>query len=155
MLREQKSPLLRPRTGLRAVMIVGLALLLAGAATAFAVLGLDTWGTRGASINPEAFADGLGIYMFNEGKYNLLVWKKKIVAAPGEVPAPKDIAEAARDAIVVSPSVRFFTYGLDVATWPVVPPYSMAFCIVRDEKTIDGIYPMRLKSHRAGKRTDL
>jgi hypothetical protein len=41
MLREQKSPLLRPRAGLRAVMIVSLALLLAGAATAFALLGRD------------------------------------------------------------------------------------------------------------------
>jgi hypothetical protein len=74
------------------------------------------------------FADGLGIYMFNDGKYNLLVWKKKIVSAAGAVPDPKDIAEASREALIVGPGVRFFTYGLNVATWPVVSPYSMAFC---------------------------
>jgi hypothetical protein len=145
MLREQKSPLLRPRAGLRAVIIVGLALLLAGAATAFAVLGLDAWGTRGTSINPDEFADGLGIYLFNDGKYNLLVWKKKIVAAPGSVPEPNDIAEATREAIIVAPKVRFFAYGLDFSQWPVVPPYEMAFCIVRNERTIDGIFPVRIK----------
>jgi hypothetical protein len=138
MLRKKKSPL-------RMVMVGVLALLLAGAATGFAVLGLDAWSSRGAGINPDVFGDGLGIYLLNDGKYNLLVWKKKIVSGPGAVPEPKDIAEATREAIIVNPKVRFFAYGLDFSQWPVVPPYEMAFCIVRNERTIDGIFPVRIK----------
>jgi hypothetical protein len=123
--------------------MVFIAGLLAGAALAF-LFGIPQFNPRRDTINPDVFANGLGIYVFNEGKYNLLVWKKKIVAGPDTPPDPKDIAEASRAAIVVGPDVRFFAYGLDISRWPVVPPYAMAFCIVRNEKTIDGIYPVRV-----------
>jgi len=124
--------------------MIFIALLLAGAAMIF-LFGIPQLTPRRETINPDVFANGLGIYVFNEGKYDLLVWRKKIVAGPNTPPDPKDIAEASRDAMIVSPGVRFFAYGLDIATWPVVPPYDMAFCVVRDERTIDGIYPIRLK----------
>ncbi|HXX52882.1 MAG TPA: hypothetical protein VEI98_16615 [Xanthobacteraceae bacterium] len=135
----------RARGGLIAAIVGGFLLFMAGGATAL-LLGPGDWKSRrDGVVNPDAFTDGIGIYLLNDGKYNLLVWKKKIVATPGTAPDPKDIAEASREAIAVGPGTRFFTYSLDVATWPVVPPYEMAFCIVRDEKTIDGIYPIRLK----------
>jgi hypothetical protein len=144
MLGEQKAPLHQARGRLVAIVVGALLLFMAGGATAV-LFGLGDWRPRPSAINPDAFADGLGIYMLNEGKYNLLVWKKKIVAGPGTPPDTKDIAAASRDALVVGSGVRFFTYGLDVATWPTIPPYAMAFCIVRDERTIDGIYPIRMK----------
>jgi hypothetical protein len=113
-----------------AIILGGLLLFMAGGATALLLGPENRKPGRDSVINPDAFADGIGIYLFNDNKYNLLVWKKKIVAAPGTAPDPKDIAEASREAIAVGSGVRFFTYGLDVATWPVVPPYDMAFCIV-------------------------
>lgn len=120
-----------------------LVIAIVGAEIAF--LSVSGWGSRRDAINPNVFADGIGIYVLHGGKYNLLVWKKKIVSAPGAVPEPRDIAEAAQQALVVDPGVRFFAYGLDFSKWQAVPPYEMAFCILRDERTVDGIYPVRLK----------
>jgi hypothetical protein len=90
------------------------------------------------------FTDGNGIYVFNEGKYGLLIWKKKLFT-PGAAPQESDIAAAAQSAIPVKKGVRFFSYGLDFSKWQVVPPYAMAFCIIRDPHTIDGVYPIRIK----------
>ena len=90
------------------------------------------------------FADGNGIYYFNDGKYNFLIWKKKLFA-PGATPEEKDIAEATRSAIPVKKGVRFFSFGLDFSKWPVVPPYAMAFCIIRDVRTVEGAFPIRIK----------
>src|SRR5262249_21056512 len=95
-------------------------------------------------IDAAVFTEGMGVYLFNDGKYSLLIWKKKIVAPPAP-PEEKDLLDAMRQASVVKKNVRFFTYGMDFSTWPVVPPYLMAFCIVRDAKTIDGIYPIRMR----------
>jgi hypothetical protein len=90
------------------------------------------------------FADGIGIYYLNEGKYNLLIWKKKLFA-PGAAPEEKDIAEAVRSAIPVKKGVRFFSFGLDISKLPVVPPYAMAFCIIPDVRTVEGVFPIRIK----------
>lgn len=137
---------LQHRRGVGPLFVVALLFVafVAGAATML-LLNVENWSSRRNNINTDVFADGIGIYLFNEGKYNLLVWKKRIVAAPGAVPDPKDIAEASQQAVLVGPGVRFFAYGLDFSKWPAVPPYVMAFCIVRNEKTIDGIYPVRIK----------
>ncbi len=90
------------------------------------------------------FGNGNGIYYYDEGKYNFLIWKKKLFT-PGQPPDEKDIAEAARSAILVKKGVRFFSYGLELSKWPVVPPYAMAFCIIRDPRTIEGVFPIRIK----------
>ena len=121
-----------------------LVLVVVGGAAVFFLDILDG-GLRRNVINPDVFTDGMGIYLFNDGKYNMLVWKKKIVGGPGNTLERKDIVEASQQAVLVNPGARFFAYGLDFSKWPAVPPYVMAFCIVRDEKTIDGIYPIRMK----------
>ena len=90
------------------------------------------------------FSDGLGIYFLNDGKYNLLYWKKKLFT-PGTVPSEEDISEAAKSAIPVKRNVRFFSYGLDISRWALVPPYMMAFCVIRDMRAIEGIHPIRIK----------
>jgi len=90
------------------------------------------------------FADGNGIYYYNDGKYNFLFWKKKLFT-PGAAPVQSDIVEAAQSAIPVKKGIRFFSYGLDLSKWERVPPYAMAFCIIRDRQTVDGAYPIRIK----------
>ena len=90
------------------------------------------------------FSDGLGIYFLNDGKYNFLYWKKKLFT-PGVTADEKDIAEAAKAAIPVKRGVRFFSYGMDISRWAAVPPYVMAFCIIRDMRSIEGIHPIRMK----------
>jgi hypothetical protein len=95
------------------------------------------------SASPKDFSDGLGIYFFNEGKYNFLTWRSKLYT-PGTIPDEKAMLEISQRAARVKKDVRFFSYGIDISTWPGVPPYLMAFCIVRDFKTIDGIYPVRI-----------
>ncbi|HEY7299488.1 MAG TPA: hypothetical protein VH684_16400 [Xanthobacteraceae bacterium] len=90
------------------------------------------------------FSDGLGIYYLNDGKYNYLYWKKKLFT-PGAGADPNDIAEAGKAAIPVKKGVRFFTYGLDISRWEAVPPYVMAFCVIREMQSIEGIHPIRIK----------
>jgi hypothetical protein len=100
--------------------------------------------TAAGVIDPGVFKDGMGIYAFNNNQYHILVWKKKLIGPNGEV-EEKDILEASRQAAPVNKGVRFFAYGMDISKWPVVPPYSMAFCVARDAKTIEGIFPIRIK----------
>jgi len=73
----------------------------------------------------------------------LVRWKKTLIGPRGV--EEKDVMEAYQQAAIVKKGVRFFSYGMDISKWPVVPPYSMAFCIARDMKTIDGIFPIRIK----------
>jgi hypothetical protein len=94
-------------------------------------------------VSPESFKDGIGIYLFNNNQYNMLIWKKTLIGPRGV--EEKDVMEAYQQAAIVKKGVRFFSYGMDISKWPVVPPYSMAFCIARDMKTIDGIFPIRIK----------
>lgn len=94
-------------------------------------------------ISPEAFKDGMGIYVFNNNQYNMLSWRKTLIGPRGV--EEKDIMEAYQQATIVKKGVRFFSYGMDISKWPVVPPYSMAFCIARDSKTVDGVFPVRIK----------
>ena len=96
------------------------------------------------SASADDFPDGIGIYFFNDGKYNFLTWRSKLYA-PGRVPEEKAMLETSQRAARVKKEVRFFSYGIDISAWPGVPPYLMAFCIVRDAKTIDGIYPIRIR----------
>jgi hypothetical protein len=100
--------------------------------------------TAAGGIDPGVFKDGMGIYVFNNNQYRILVWKKKLIGPNGAM-EEKDILEASRQAIPVNKGVRFFAYGMDISKWPVVPPYSMAFCVARDAKTIEGIFPIRIK----------
>jgi hypothetical protein len=94
-------------------------------------------------INPSVFADGMGIYSREDNKYSMLVWKKRLINNRGTVDE-KDIQEALQQAVPVKRSVKFFAYGLDISSWPVVPPYSMAFCYAPDASAIAGIFPMRI-----------
>ena len=107
--------------------------------------GLQAARSEGLPVgSPKDFSDGVGIYFLNDGKYNFLYWKKKLFT-PGAAADEKDIAEAAKAAIPVKRGVRFFSYGMDISRWAAVPPYVMAFCIIRDMKSIEGIHPIRMK----------
>src|ERR1700693_2102382 len=65
----------------------------------------------GASgVHRNAFAEGMGVYFVNDGKYTMLVWKKKLVAPPAP-PEEKDMLDAFQQATQVKKGVRFFTYG--------------------------------------------
>ncbi len=101
-------------------------------------------GTLSSAVNPGVFSDGIGIYVRDNNKYNLLVWRKKILGPEG-APQEQELMGAAKDAIKVSRGVRFYSYGLDFSKWRVVPPYAMAFCVVRDTKTVEGVFPIRIK----------
>ena len=57
----------------------------------------------------------------------------------------RDIAEAAKAAIPVKKGVRFFSYGLDISKWMAIPPYVMALCTIRDMRSIEGVFPIRIK----------
>jgi hypothetical protein len=118
-------------------------IILAVAATLIFLFWPRGFGTA-AGINPELFKDGIGVYMFNNNQYNLLTWRKRLINPRGEV-EEKDIVEAAKTVIPVQKSVRFYSYGIDYSKSLVVPPYIMAFCVVRDPKTVDGIFPIRIK----------
>ena len=113
------------------------------------VAALLTFGLPGRSEGPaiasaKDFSDGIGIYVLDDGKYQFLYWRKKLYS-PGTAADEKDIAEAAQTAIPVKRGVRFFSYGLDISTWPGVPPYVMAFCTIRDMRVIEGVFPIRIK----------
>lgn len=100
--------------------------------------------TAAGGINPDVFKNGIGIYVFNDNQYSMLFWKKKLIGPNGTV-EEKDILEASRQAVPVKKGVRFFAYGMDISKWQLVPPYAMAFCVARDTKTIEGIFPIRIK----------
>jgi hypothetical protein len=122
-----------------------LALVAAGLVTTLIILFWPRgYQTASASINPEVFKDGIGIYLFNKNQYSLLTWKKRLINQRSEV-EEKDIVEATKSVIVVQKDVRFISYGIDYSKSTVVPPYIMAFCVVRDVKTVDGIFPIRIK----------
>jgi hypothetical protein len=134
-----------PKTGgsMDRIIVAAIALVVAGLATTLIILFWPkSWGSAG--INSEAFKDGIGIYMLNNNQYSLLTWKKRLINPRGEV-EEKDIVEASKTAIPVQKTVRFFSYGIDYSKSLVVPPYIMAFCVVRDAKTVDGIFPIRIK----------
>jgi hypothetical protein len=112
------------------------------------------WGTHGLNVaqgdslptvQPKDFTEGIGIYYFNDGKYNFLIWKKKLLTSEADPPVEKDMLAAAEQAIRVKKGVRFYTYGLDFSRLGLIPPYAMAFCVARDVKTIEGIFPVRIK----------
>ena len=95
-------------------------------------------------VNRNAFTDGMGVYLVNDGKYSILVLKKKLMAPPA-APEEKDMLDAFQQATQVKKGFRFLAYGADFSKWPAVPPYIFAFCFARDLKTIEGIFPIRLK----------
>jgi hypothetical protein len=97
-----------------------------------------------ATVGPKDFSDGIGFYYSNDGKYNFLIWKKNLFTPPN-APSERDIAVAAAQAIGVKKGVRFYSYGIDFSKLGVVPPYALGFCIVEDVKTIEGIFPIRIK----------
>ena len=96
------------------------------------------------SGSAKDFTDGNGIYFWNDGKYTILFWRKKLFT-PGQPPDEREINEAAQSAIQVKKTVRFFSYGLELSQWPVVPPYAMSFCIIRDPRTVEGVFPIRIR----------
>jgi hypothetical protein len=133
---------------MRRILLVGL-VVVAGAALVFALLGTDVLfqtepHERLPSGSARDFTDGNGIYYYNDGKYSMLYWKKKLFT-PGQPPDEREMTEASQSATLVKKGVRFFSYGLELSYWPAVPPYMMAFCIIRDPQTIEGVYPLRIK----------
>lgn len=122
---------------------------------ALGAVGLIVWQSAGpkaaqndklpsAGIGPKDFSEGIGVYYFDEGKYNFLIWRKNLLT-PQNAPAESDIAAAADQAIAVKKGVRFYTFGLDFSQMGLIPPYAMGFCVVRDVRTIEGIFPVRIK----------
>jgi hypothetical protein len=99
---------------------------------------------RSAGVGPKDFPDGIGVYYLNDGKYNFLIWKKNLLT-PQNIPAERDIAAAAAQAIPVKKGVRFYSYGIDFSKVGLIPPYAMAFCVVVDVTTIEGPFPVRIK----------
>ena len=126
------------------IIIACMAALVASIVTTLIIVFWPKGYVASAGIDPEVFKDGIGIYMFNNKQYNLLTWKKRLINPRGEV-EEKDIIEASKTVIPVQKTVRFFSYGIDYSKSLIVPPYIMAFCIVRDVKTVDGIFPIRIK----------
>ena len=63
-----------------------------------------------AGIGPKDFPDGIGVYYFNERKYNFLTWKKNLLTSQN-APAERDIAAAVEQAIPVKKGVRFILMG--------------------------------------------
>jgi hypothetical protein len=130
------------------ILVAGLVFALVAAATVwwlFVKPGALGSMTTADAVNPDVFADGIGIYVLDNNRYSLLVWKTKILGPQGGAPQEQDMMTAARDARRVGKGVRFFSYGIDFSKWQVVPPYGMAFCLVRDPKTVDGVFPIRIK----------
>ena len=126
-------------------LLVGFVIAAAGAAALLAVGGTRPGRSEGPPIaSAKDFSDGIGIYVLNEGKYQFLYWKKHLFN-PGTTADEKVIAEAAQAAIPVKRGVRFFSYGIDFSKWPVIPRYAMAFCIIRDMRVIEGVFPIRIK----------
>jgi hypothetical protein len=97
------------------------------------------------TVGPKDFSDGIGIYYLNDGKYNFLIWRTKLLTSEAAPPAEKDMLAVAEQAIRVKKGVRFYSYGLEFSKWGFVPPYAMGFCVARDVKTIDGVFPIRIK----------
>jgi hypothetical protein len=128
-----------------AKILIGLVLGLSIAAAAWLLFGGTLQTSRSLPVgSTKDFSDGIGIYFLNDGKYNFLYWKKKLLA-PGGTADEKDIVEAAKAAIPVKKGVRFFSYGIDFSKWTAVPPYVMALCTIRDMRSVEGIFPIRIK----------
>ena len=139
-----KTSLPRSGNNMDKIIIACVAALVASIATTLIIVFWAKGYVAPEGISPEVFKDGIGIYMFNNEQYNLLTWKKRLINPRGEV-EEKDIIEAGKTAMPVQKTVRFFSYGIDYSKSLIVPPYIMAFCVVRDVKTVDGIFPIRIK----------
>lgn len=128
------------------VFLAGIFVLIAALAATILILLMWPNSTRGAfrAINPNVFTTGIGVYVFDDNKYSMLIWKRKFLGADN-TPQEKDIVEAAQSPVLVRKDVRFFAYGIDFSQWQTVPPYMMAFCVVRDARTVNGIFPILLK----------
>jgi hypothetical protein len=70
-----------------------------------------------AAVGPKDFSEGIGIYFLNDGKYNFLIWKRKLFTSEAAPPAEKDMLAAAEQAIRVKKGVRFYSYGLELSRW--------------------------------------
>src|SRR5436190_20149035 len=113
------------RSDVRRILFVAV-LVLIGAALVFVLLrytgvifASEAPRERLPSGSAKDFTEGNGIYFWNDGKYTILFWKKKLFT-PGQPPDEKEINEAAQSAIQVKKGVRFFPYGLELSKWPVV-----------------------------------
>jgi hypothetical protein len=126
-------------------LVLGTVLGAMGTAALLTFGGIRSWRSEDPpGVSAKDFSDGLGIYALSDGKYQFLYWRKKLFN-PGAAADEKDIADAAQAAIPVKKGVRFFSYGLDVSKWTVVPPYAMALCTIRDMRLIEGVFPIRIK----------
>jgi hypothetical protein len=50
-------------------------------------------------VSPESFKDGIGIYIFNNNQYNMLIWKKTLIGP--RCVEEKDVMEAYQQAAIV------------------------------------------------------
>ena len=124
--------------------LLGVALIFAIVRYSGALFASEAPRERLPSGSARDFTEGNGIYFWNDGKYTILFWKKKLIT-PGQPPDEREINEAVQSATQVKKGVRFFSYGLERSKWPMVPPYAMSFCIIRDPRTIEGVFPIRIK----------
>jgi hypothetical protein len=99
------------------------------------------------------FTDGIGYYLQQSGKYQLLVWMTNLgtalVTALAENPA-----QGASIGLPVKRDARLFNFGIDFsrATGVAPPHFSLGYCYFTpgaDKKTADqiahGVFPIRVK----------
>jgi hypothetical protein len=111
-----------------------------------------------AAQTAKDFTDGLGYYLAQGGKYQLLIWMQTLgttfVTALAENPA-----QAASLGTAVTRDARIVTFGIDFPrALGISPPhFSLGYCFFTpgaDKKTPEqiahGVFPVRLKIINAG-----
>jgi hypothetical protein len=93
------------------------------------------------------FKDGIGYYVLNDGKYQMLFWQSQLGQTTNSS-AIQNILAAAQSAIPIKRSARFFTYGIDFRAGAVPPNLLLGFCALApnaSEGQINGAFPVRVK----------
>lgn len=93
------------------------------------------------------FTDGIGYYVLNDGKYQMLFWQS-LLGQTANSSAIQSILAAAPSAIPIKRSARFFTYGIDFRTGAVPPNLLLGFCALAPNASqgqINGAFPVRVK----------
>jgi hypothetical protein len=115
--------------------IVTILLLLASAAPA-------------AAQSAKDFTDGIGYYLVQGGKYQLLIWMQPL-GAPFVTALAENPAQAATLGTAVKRDARFVTFGIDFSrALGIVPPhFALGFCVFTpgpDRKTTEQIVQRRI-----------
>src|SRR2546421_7131118 len=106
-----------------------------------------------AAQSAKDFTDGIGYYLAQGGKYQLLIWMQPL-GAPFVTALAENPAQGATLGTVVKRDARFVTFGIDFSrALGIVPPhFALGFCVFTpgpDRKTaeqiVSGVFPLPLK----------